>query len=1041
MKKYLLIALTALVYGFLHPLLAETRTWSFEWNKSKKDPTSQGFYNFGANLVEKEFYTTELNGLTWNISSKGTYKYAYLPTAGQSIGTASQPSTHTELWTNSLSGIIKAVRVVARTNKEQFKADLSLSVGGNKYLCDGVNRVAINNKPVTYEFKPSDLGSEGKLMIAIDPTSNEKSTLYIKRIEIDYEIVPSVVNAPIFSLPGGIYDKVQEVTISALDGMRVYYTTDNSNPRLEENHRQLYKEPIRIDKSLILKAVAFDGTSYSDVVQADYVIRIDPKLSFTQDSISLITGQDSFADLLNPFNVEPIKYSSSDWRICSVDGKGTLYSSYVEKEETVIIKAVFPGNDTYLPAQVSMKVTVVPKDPLATPEINPLGGTFSGPVEVSISTADDRAVTIWYSTEAKSTDEFENDYTKSVITEGKKVSLTIDKSCTLYVMTRGDNVNSPIVTADYVINSPLKANFTTDKSFKSYFSQNFDNQKDLETWQVGLGWKLENKNFSLIDKNDKSSIAIDYEGSGQTTLTSPEVLVKPKSLVSFYAYFSGVFLVHGSWQLNIIDMETNKVTQLFDAFSWAQDNGYTGPAWNNFQLDLAAFEGKKVKFEFVYNYGGENLALDQFSLMAEDPEAVSIIHIFEGEKITFTNTSLGEPDGIEWIFNGGTPASSKENKVEVTYPIAGAFDVVLKAKKGEKIDVTTRKSYIVVSKKAPEALIGLPEEGYESPFVGVFIPTNVPVTFRDLSLGNPTAWEWTFQNTDVSKSNEQNPTVTYLEKGRFSVGLSVKNEAGTSRDMLTYAIQAGGAQNVWNISTDENKKLSKIELGWYGNYAGSNWLGIRRFAERYKATLADATIDSVSIYFASNTTVSPNSDIVLTINSIDKAGNPGDIIATTSIKTSDIKYSNDDYLETWFHFETPVKIDKGKEFFIVIGPFPNVSDNESNKTDDLAMFCCRRTEGQKCTTWHELEDQDEKGNGLGTYKWIQNIEDPLSMAIAPVVTYDKNITSVQPIPVNNQGKEVEYVIDINGIRVSCMLKGEVYIIRYTDGTTEKVLYQ
>ena len=109
--------------------------------------------------------------------------------------------------------------------------------------------------------------------------------------------------------------------------------------------------------------------------------------------------------------------------------------------------------------------------------------------------------------------------------------------------------------------------------------------------------------------------------------------------------------------------------------------------------------------------------------------------------------------------------------------------------------------------------------------------------------------------TDITSSTEQNPTVTYLDKGRFSVGLTAKNAAGQSNDVLTYAVQAGGAQYVWNISTEENTNLSKIALGWYGNYAGSNWLGMRRFAELYKAPLADATIDSVAVYFASNATV------------------------------------------------------------------------------------------------------------------------------------------------------------------------------------------
>ncbi|WP_288309467.1 hypothetical protein [uncultured Prevotella sp.] len=39
----------------------------------------------------------------------------------------------------------------------------------------------------------------------------------------------------------------------------------------------------------------------------------------------------------------------------------------------------------------------------------------------------------------------------------------------------------------------------------------------------------------------------------------------------------------------------------------------------------------------------------------------------------------------------------------------------------------------------------------------------------------------------------------------------------TSTDVLQYAVQTGGAQYVWNISSEENKSLEKITLGRYGN--------------------------------------------------------------------------------------------------------------------------------------------------------------------------------------------------------------------------------
>lgn len=304
----------------------------------------------------------------------------------------------------------------------------------------------------------------------------------------------------------------------------------------------------------------------------------------------------------------------------------------------------------------------------------------------------------------------------------------------------------------------------------------------------------------------------------------------------------------------------------------------------------------------------------------------------------------------------------------------------------------------------------------------------------------PTEWDWVFQNTDITSSNEQNPTVTYVDKGVFSVGLTVKNEAGESNDMLTYAIQAGGAQYVWNIGYEENNKIEKVELGWYGNYAGTNWLGIHKFAELYKAPLADATIDSVAVYFASNTTVTPDADIEVSISTVSEEGCPGDILATTSMKASEMRCEEDSVVPTVFHFAEPVKIAKGQKFFVLIGPFPNNNmEVEPYIPDDLAIFCVRRGEGGKCTAWHYLEEQDENGAGIGVFKWYENVDDPLSMAIAPVITYDDPThTGIAGAEVSEEGELiVEAVYNLCGQKVQQPLDEGIYIVKYTNGTVEK----
>ena len=868
MKKNLLFLFAVLLS--LLPQAMKADTWSFEWNTSKANG-GQGFYNFGASRVEKDVYTTELNGVQWNASAEGTFIYTYTSNMGQYIGSAGEPPTSAKLWTDGIMGKVTAVRVTARVQKAEYEGNVSVTVNGVNYACNDNTSAALESTEKQFEFSIAAADAkEGEVAIVLNQTSENKGPLYVRKIEIDYEKAQSTVLPPVFTPAAGTYDEAQTVEIKSearTDVIRtIYYTTDGSNPKLEGGTRVAYTEPITVAATTTLKAVVLEGEDYSDVVEAKYVI-----------------------------------------------------------------------------------------------------------------------------------------------------------------------------------NEPLKADFTTDRAFTAFYDQEFDSEEGMADWAVGEGWELANRNFKSVKADDVSSVSIAYnvKPNGSSQLTSPEFTIEEGSNVEFYAYFQAPFLIYGKWTFDVIDTESNETTTLLNAFDWAQDNGYTGPNWNKFSYSLAAFTGKKVKFEFNYPFGGENLAIDGFRITKEDASAAETIHIFEGESIQFVSLAKGSPDATEWKFPGSASETSTDPNPTVTYNKAGTYDVSLTVRRGNESDVMERKGFVVVAQKAPTALIGLPEEGYESPWVGVFVPTDVPVTFRDLSTGNPTEWNWVFQYADKETSNEQNPTVTFVKKGTVSVGLTAKNAAGQSNDVLQYAIQAGGAQYVWNISSEENSNLKKVELGWFGSYAGSNWLGLDRFAEKYKAPLADATINEVAVYFASVTSIEPDYEVRLTLNAVGENAEPGEELASTSVKASDLKYSDDDYLATTFTFAEPVSMEKGKEFFVVVGPFPNGTMEESPYTsDDISIFCLRRNAGMKTTAWQLVEDTDENDNGLGTYTWFANTDDPTSMAIAPCVTYKDTATSIGvTTPATDAEATVTAVYSISGQRVNAPVRGGMYILRYSDGTCRKVMWK
>ncbi|RKY19561.1 MAG: hypothetical protein DRP63_00415 [Planctomycetota bacterium] len=72
------------------------------------------------------------------------------------------------------------------------------------------------------------------------------------------------------------------------------------------------------------------------------------------------------------------------------------------------------------------------------------------------------------------------------------------------------------------------------------------------------------------------------------------------------------------------------------------------------------------------------------------------------------------------------------------------------------------------------------------------------VTFTDKSTGNPTSWEWDFDNDGTVDSTKQNPTHTYNAPGWYTVKLTVSD--GTNSDTCVkerYVLVAG---NIWYVN-------------------------------------------------------------------------------------------------------------------------------------------------------------------------------------------------------------------------------------------------
>ena len=80
---------------------------------------------------------------------------------------------------------------------------------------------------------------------------------------------PAAPAAPTFSPASGTYSSAQTVTMTAEEGVGIFYTTDGSEPNETSNP---YDGPITISETTTLKAVAFYAGALSDVTTATYTI-------------------------------------------------------------------------------------------------------------------------------------------------------------------------------------------------------------------------------------------------------------------------------------------------------------------------------------------------------------------------------------------------------------------------------------------------------------------------------------------------------------------------------------------------------------------------------------------------------------------------------------------------------------------------------------------------------------------------------------------------------------------------------------------------
>lgn len=198
------------------------------------------------------------------------------------------------------------------------------------------------------------------------------------------------------------------------------------------------------------------------------------------------------------------------------------------------------------------------------------------------------------------------------------------------------------------------------------------------------------------------------------------------------------------------------------------------------QLEVTHDDGTIERGEFVVGVY-KKVSVD---FEAEETEVIV------GTSTTFTSTiedltsafvDARDRDAIQWIFEGGTPATSTDENPTVTYNTLGTYKVTLAAR---------RQSPLSIVGKSIEAYIDVVEP---TPVVSIFsanettVSANSSIVFNDDSSGAPDQWLWTFEGGTPATSTEENPVIIYATQGTYSVTLQATRSSDGLSDTETIA--------------------------------------------------------------------------------------------------------------------------------------------------------------------------------------------------------------------------------------------------------------
>jgi PKD repeat protein len=169
------------------------------------------------------------------------------------------------------------------------------------------------------------------------------------------------------------------------------------------------------------------------------------------------------------------------------------------------------------------------------------------------------------------------------------------------------------------------------------------------------------------------------------------------------------------------------------------------------------------------NANGSDTIVEPMYIRAKDVPAVDFSQMVSGNQVNLTNTTA---NGTSYMWSFGDGNSSTEENPAHTFAENGNYSVQLTAT-NECGSKSVTKSVVITAYPAAD-------------FIATELIGCVPfeVQFQDNST-QATAWEWTFENGNPASSTEEDPIVTYSERGTYTVTLKATNNYGSDATSKT----------------------------------------------------------------------------------------------------------------------------------------------------------------------------------------------------------------------------------------------------------------